>query len=304
MTHDRLYKLLDVPRDATEPAIKKAYHKLARELHPDRNPDKPEAEARFKEINAAYEVLSDPKRRALYDEFGDEVLRPGFDPDAARAQRFYQERGGFQGFRGGDQPVDFDLDDLLGGLFGGGVRGAPRGGRDVHARVSLDFHTAAKGGQVELRTANGELHKVRVPAGVEDGETIRLRGRGQPGPNGAAPGDLLLTVQVEPDEVFRREGQDLYVEVPVTLGEALRGGTVQVPTLDGEVRLKVPPGSQSGARLRVRGKGIHRGNRPDGDLYAILQLRLPELSAEELERARDAIDALEALYNRGARSAA
>lgn len=302
MVHERLYQLLGVQRDASDEAIKKAYHKLARELHPDRNPNNPGAEARFKEVNGAYEVLSDPKRRALYDEFGDDALRGGFDADAARAQRVWQERGGF---RGANQPMDFDLDDLLGGLFGGGGRrGRPRAGRDLSASVTLDFRTAVSGGPVELRGASGELHKVRIPAGVEDGETIRLRGLGEPGQDGQPAGDLLLTVTVQPDPIFRREGADLVIDAPVTLGEALRGGTITVPTVDGEVRVRVPPGSQSGLRLRVRGKGVQRRGRPPGDLYAVLQLRLPELSQAELERAREAIDTLESFYKHGAKTAA
>ncbi|MCB9760660.1 MAG: J domain-containing protein [Alphaproteobacteria bacterium] len=303
MREDRLYQTLGVTREASAKEIKRAFRKLAQQYHPDKNPDDPEAEARFKEVSQAYEVLSDPEKRKLYDTFGDAATRPGFDADAARAAQAWQADGG--GFGGGGF---VDLNDLLSGLFGGrppGPRaGGPRPGHDVRAQVSLDFRTAAQGGQVELTQPDGTSLKVRVPAGVGDGETIRLRGQGAPG-RGGPPGDLLLEVRVRPDPVFTREGNDLHVRVPVTIGQALRGASLPVPSLDGEVRLKVPPGSQSGARLRLRGKGVRRGRGEPGDLYVTLDVRLPQVDPERLDRLAEAIDAIEAAYgDAGARDAA
>lgn len=282
-----LYDILGVPKTASDADIKKAFRKLAREWHPDRN-KAPDAETRFKEINRANEVLSDPEKRRLYDEFGDAGLQSGFDPEAARAY----SRGGFAGNAQG-----FDVEDLLGSLFGGGLGGRGRGGfrqgpAPMRADLSIDFRTAATGGERELSFGDGRSMKVRIPAGVNDGGTLRLRGQAPGG------GDLLLHLHVADDPMFQRDGDDLYVTVPVTIGEALLGGRIDVPTLDGTVKLTVPEGSQNGQKLRLRGKGIDRKNRPSGDLYVTLDVRLPErLDAE----ARRAVETLEKAYGRSVR---
>ncbi|MEZ4319971.1 MAG: DnaJ C-terminal domain-containing protein [Myxococcota bacterium] len=278
------YEILGVPRTASDADIKKAFRKLARELHPDRN-KAPDAEARFKEANRAHEILSDPEKRKLYDEFGDAGLQSGFDPEMARRY------GGRGGFTAGAQ--DFDVEDLLGSLFGRGARGR-QGPPAMRADLVVDFRTAALGGERELSFGDGRSMKVRIPPGVNDGGTLRLRGQAPGG------GDLLLALHVEPDPAFVRDGDDLQVTLPVTVGEVLLGARVDVPTLEGAVKLSIPAGSQNGQKLRLRGKGIQRRNRPPGDLYVTLDVRLPEnLDAD----ARKAVETLERAYGRSVRSA-
>ncbi|MCB9742609.1 MAG: J domain-containing protein [Alphaproteobacteria bacterium] len=295
MSRTRLYDVLGVSPTATAKDIKKAYRKLAQQFHPDKNPDDAAAAERFKEVSAAYEVLSDEEKRVLYDQFGEDALKQGFDPDAARA---WSQGGGFQGgfpggFPGGGVGAQgVDLDDLLGGLFGGRPRG-PRRGRDLRAAVTLDFRTAALGGTVELTGADGRPMKVRLPAGVSDGEAIRLRGKGRPGSQGAEAGDLLLEVQVLPDARFTREGKDLHVSAEITLGQALRGTTLELAGLTEQLRVRVPAGSQPGSRLRLRGKGVARSGQEPGDLFVTLEVKLPQLDAQQLESLSEAIDALE-----------
>lgn len=283
MPRDRkLYDVLGVSPDASHDDIRRAYRKLARQYHPDRNPGDAAAERRFKEVNAAHEVLSDPEKRKLYDDFGEDALRAGFDAERARAWR----QAGGQGPMGGFG-VDFDMGDIFEELFGGGFRAA-RAGRTVQSEITVDFLTAARGGERELRFADGRTLTVRIPPGVRDGESLRLRGQGEPGPGG--PGDLVLTVRVAPHPIFRREGDDLHLVLPVTISEALLGATVEVPTLEGVVKLKVPPGSQSGRRLRLRGKGISRRGRPAGDLYAELSVRVPDAVDDRVLEAAKALD--------------
>lgn len=301
------YDILGVPRDADEKTIKKTFRKLAAQHHPDRNKGDEKAEARFKEINRAYEVLGDPEKRAMYDEFGEDAEKIGFDPDKARQYRQWQAAGA-PGAGGG-----IDLEDLLAQMFGGGgpfrngadpfAGGAggpfhfgggrgPRKGRDVRASLAIDFETAARGGERMLQL-DGRSLTVRIPPGVSDGGTLRLRGQGSPGAGGAPPGDLLLTLSVAPHPVFDRDGMDLKTTIPITLGEALRGGSVEVPTLDGRIRLKIPRGAQPGQVMRVRGKGIARQDKPAGDLLVTLDVRLPALGEQDVDAH---IDALEALY--------
>lgn len=299
-----LYEVLGVARDADPDALRKAYRKLARRHHPDVNPGDEAAEERFKEISEAYDVLSDPVKRRNYDEFGEISLQGGFDAEQARrareafGARFGGEPGpgaaGFE-FRSGE-PFEFgDLDDLL-GRFGFGGRGG-RGGRaggmrgpDLEATLELDFLEAAKGGEkrlsLQLAGEDGRVRTqtltVRIPPGVGDGGRIRLRGKGAPGRGGAPAGDLWATVRVRPHPVFRREGRDVSVEVPVTIAEAIRGAKIEVPTLDGRATVTVPPGTDSGQKLRLRGKGIPdpKGGAP-GDLYVVIQIRVPKgLDAE------------------------
>ncbi|MCB9688467.1 MAG: DnaJ domain-containing protein [Alphaproteobacteria bacterium] len=288
------YTVLGVARDADADTIKKAFRKLAKQHHPDRNEGSAEAERKFKEINRAFEVLSDPERRAAYDQFGAASLEPGFDANAARAwqQRSTGPRGGFGG------GADFGVEDLLSQLFGagggrapGGFSGGGFGGADVRAELSIDFRTAALGGERELRFGDGRTLTVRIPPGIRDGETLRLAGKGQPSPRGGQVGDLLLTVHTAQHPVFRREGEDLYVDLPITVGEALKGATVEVPTLDGPVRMRVPPGTQTDRKLRLRGKGIARRGQAPGDLYARVVVVVPEaVRPEQLDEALRAIE--------------
>jgi curved DNA-binding protein len=293
-----LYQVLGLTREATPDQIKKAFRKLAKEHHPDRNPGDPKAQQRFVEVSRAFEVLSDPDKRAAYDEFGPASLESGFDAERARA---FSARPG----RGGIVDGAFDMEDLLGELFGraqgratgfpggfGGFEGAARqqrrGQHLVRARLIIDFRTAALGGERELQFEDGQTQKVRIPPGVRDGETLRLSGQA---PGGA---DLGLTLEVEPDPVFRREGEDLYLQLPVTVPEAVRGARIPVPTLQGQVELKIPAGTQTGRKLRLRGKGVRRRDQT-GDLYVEVMVVVPSQADE------DALRALERSYPRDVR---
>jgi curved DNA-binding protein len=300
-----LYAALGVKRGAGEDEIKKAYRQLARKFHPDVNPGDKKAEDRFKEISHAYDVLSDKEKRALYDEFGDVSLEAGFDAEAARAAQrmggFRRGGGGFGGFANG-APEGIDLDDLLGGMFG---RGRPRGrggrprawpGEDLEAVLELDFLDAARGTTQQLTIsrpdASGqpqiERVTVRIPPGVDEGGRIRVPGKGAEGRGGGPPGDLYARIRVRPHPWFRREGRDVHLDLPVTVPEATLGAKIEIPTLEGTATVTVPPGSDSGRRLRLRGKGIadpKTGTR--GDLYATVQVRVPvglDAGAERIVR--------------------
>ncbi|HLH68091.1 MAG TPA: DnaJ C-terminal domain-containing protein [Candidatus Dormibacteraeota bacterium] len=279
------YEVLGVPRTADEQQIKAAFRRLAMRYHPDRNPGDPSAAERFKEINEAYAVLSDPEKRRQYDRFG---------PDWQR----FQGAGEGSGAPFGGVHVEYrdlspeDLDDLFGGespfgslfhdLFGSGFRRPDTGARgsDVEAEVWISLEEAFTGGSRTVETKGRRGHRlvqVEIPAGVRDGTRLRVAGQGERGPAGRA-GDLYLRVRIRPHPTFRREGDDLHVRVPVPLDVAILGGEVLVPTLAGrQVALRVPAGSQNGSRLRLRGLGmpsLRDGRR--GDLYAELDLRLPE----------------------------
>ncbi|HVH41672.1 MAG TPA: J domain-containing protein [Labilithrix sp.] len=302
---DDFYSVLGVPKNADPDAIKKAYRKLARDLHPDKNPGNKDAETRFKTVNRAYETLHDPKRRALYDEFGEEALREGFDADKARAYRSWQGSAGAagNGVRGGAR---VNLEDLFGGaygqggfdgadlgdLFGRGRRRGPMKGHDLEQEITVDFETAVRGTTLQLRNADSrETVTVRVPPGADEGSRVRIAGQGGPSPNGGPNGDLVLVIHVKPHPLFKREGDDLHLEVPINLSEAVRGTKVKVPTFEGPVSVKVPPGTQSGTVLRVRGKGVSRKGRPQGDLYIRFMIHVPhprsEKEAADLERVID-----------------
>jgi curved DNA-binding protein len=290
-----LYAALGVARDADDDSIRKTYRQLARRYHPDVNPGDEEAEERFKAISEAYAVISDPEKRRLYDEFGEISLQSGFDAEAARRARdaFGARFGGAPGegfaFEGGaGEGFGFgNLDDLLSELFARqGWREGPgrRRGADLEALLELEFLDAARGGEQRLTigrpTAEGgvrqETVSVRIPPGVSDGGRIRLPGKGAEGKGGGPPGDLHAHIRVRPHPVFRREGRDLYVDVPISVREAILGGKVEAPTLDGRVTVTVPPGTDGGTRLRLRGKGVpHPSGGAAGDLYVVLQIRVP-----------------------------
>jgi DnaJ-class molecular chaperone len=300
-----LYEILGVPRDADAKAIKKAYRKLARQYHPDVNPGDAAAEERFKGISEAYAVLSDQERRRNYDEFGKVSLEGGFDADAARRAREafgarFGSGGRAEGFPGfGGQSFDFgNLEDLLGGSFGGrrGSRGRARRfrGEDIHASMDLDFLEAARGGEKRLTITRPnpsgapitETVTVRIPPGVGDGGRIRLPQKGAQGLGGGPPGDLWATIRVRPHPVFRREGRSLHVDVPISIREAIQGAKIEIPTLEGRATVTVPPGTDSGRKLRLRGKGIaNPGGGPPGDLLVTVQIRVPrDLSDEVLKQ--------------------
>lgn len=288
-----LYRDLGVARGASQEEIKKAYRKLASQYHPDRNPDDAAAEERFKAVNAAHQVLGDQKKRALYDEFGEVALREGFDAEAARAYG----RGSFGGGRSGggfsfdDILGNGNISDIFGDMFRGGGRAPRRAtpGRDVAAEVEVDLAAAIAGTEVRLRLQAGREVTVRIPPGAADGDKVRVAGQGLPGALGGPPGDLLISVRVRPHPHFEREGLDLRLDLRLTPREAFDGAKVPVPTPDGEVTLKVPAGTQSGGRTRLRGKGVKRQGKV-GDLYVRFLVMLPEKASKTVAKAVAALD--------------
>ncbi len=303
------YKVLGVDKDVSQADLKKTYRKLARKYHPDSHPGDTAAEAKFKEISEAYAVLSDEEQRKEYDAVramgsGARFTAPG---SAGGAGGFEDVFGGMfgGGTRGSYQQADFD--DILGGMFGsgrfgqssGGFRGfgGPTPGRDVTASTTLDFMTATKGDTITLQTSDGRPIKVKIPAGVADGQKIKLRGKGQPSPDGGPAGDIVLTVHVRKHPVFEREGLNLRVRVPVTFVEATLGATIEVPTLEGNtVKLKVAPGTPSGRVLRVKGRGVTT-SKGTGDLLAEIQVAVPAHLSAEAEAALKAFHDLEPQEN-------
>ncbi|WP_437725402.1 DnaJ C-terminal domain-containing protein [Sorangium sp. So ce861] len=307
-----LYSVLGVSRDADEDTIKKAFRKLAMKFHPDKSPGKAN-EQKFKEINQAHEVLSDKAKRALYDEFGEESLSQNFDAERARAYRRYANARAAGGGRGAPGNFDVqeifgnagggagDLSDILGDLFGrarGGGGGAGRRGQparsrgsDVEQDLTIDFVSAVRGTTLQLqREGEPEPVTVRVPPGAAEGSRLRIRGQGAPGMGGGEPGDLLLNIHVTPHPFFKREGDDLHLDVPVTLGEAYRGEKVRIPTPDGEVTLKIPARTQTGQVIRLRGKGIARKGKEPGDLYVKFVVHVPTVDDPEVAKAIDLLD--------------
>ncbi len=295
-----LYETLGVGRTASESEIKKAYRGLTRKYHPDKNPGDAAAEERFKAVSSAYDVLSDKDRRSLYDEFGDMSLTQGFDANRARAYKAHQNAGFGRGMGGGGFTVDDSLfddvgdakatsfDDLLGRLFGGGrVRSQaprPRRGADIQGDISVGFNDALRGTTVPLRIEAQEggvsTIDVKVPAGMPNGGKLRVRGKGGAG---NPPGDIILTVKVGTHKLLERDGSNLRLRLPVTALEAYRGGPIDVPTPWGVVTVKLPPGSQSGQTMRLRGRGVRpAGNKPAGDLLVTLDVRMPDKGDDRL----------------------
>jgi len=277
------YEVLGVKKDASADDIRKAYRNLAKQFHPDLNPGKPAAEARFKDISSAYDLLSDPEKRARYDrgeidESGAERPRYSYRPHAEGAQGWkYQPEGEFDAG---------DLDDLF-AMFGrgGGARGARGTGRTGeglqmpgaarHFSLTIDFVTAATGGKQRLALSPEEWLDVTIPPGIEEGQVLRLKGKGGPGFGGGPPGDALIEIHIEPHPWFRREGDDIHMELPVSLAEAVLGARVPVASLTGPVTMTIPKGSDTGTQLRLRGKGIHRkrrGAETTGDQYVTLKV--------------------------------
>ena len=297
------YATLGVPKNADAATIKKAYRKLARELHPDQNPGDATAEARFKEVGEAYAVLSDPEQRRQYDAIRAMAgggARFSAGPGGAEGAGFEDILGGLFGGAGAGPRVRYStgggggFEDILGGLFGGAGGGfrtrGPVRGQDLEATTTLPFRQAVEGSTVTI-VVEGRRVTARIPPGVRDGQRIRLRGKGRPGEAGGPAGDLVITVHVEPHPVFSMDGRDLRITVPVTFAEAALGAQVDVPTLDGRtVRVKVPAGTPSGRTLRVRGRGV-KTSQGTGDLLVTVQVAVPQRLSEEARRAVEAFDA-------------
>jgi molecular chaperone DnaJ len=362
------YEILGVKKDTSKEEIKKAYRKLARKWHPDINPGNREAEEKFKDLSAAYECLGNEQKRKLYDEFGEDGLRAGFDAEKARQ---YKQWGAYQQDSSGDAWAGQDFgryqsyEDIFGDLFSSGRRGgggfrtamASRG-RDMEHDMTIDLMSALKGFKTELsmqkiqacskchgsgfdpssaistcKTCGGsgrvnvaegplqftkacpECHghgqrgkscskcggsgqvpgteriKVTIPQGVKEGSKVRVAGKGEPGFNGGQPGDLYLNIHVKSHDFLKREGDDLFMEVPVTISEAIKGGSIKVPTIDGSVNVKVPPKSQSGQTLRLKGKGaVNIKNKKRGDLMVKLIVKVPRTDDKEILEAAERMD--------------
>lgn len=279
------YEVLGVKPDASADEIRKVYRKLAKQYHPDLNPGKREAEARFKAISAAYDLLSDPEKRARYDR--GEIDESGQE----RPQRSYRSYAdGAQGWRyqpEGEMDLS-DLEDLFAAFGSGARRGRDRAGEgfrarggDRHFTLTVDLVTATTGGKQRLSLAPEEWLDVTIPAGIEDGQVLRLRGKGGPGLGGGPAGDALIEVHVAPHPLFRRDGDNILVELPVSLAEAVLGARVAVPTVTGPVTMTIPKGSDAGSQLRLRGKGVQRRRSP-GDQIVTLKVVIGQSSDPEL----------------------
>lgn len=330
MEQQDYYKVLGVQRSAGLDQIRKAYRKLARKHHPDVNPGNKQAEDKFKQISVAYEVLSDPEKRKRYDEFGEAGLASGFDPEQARAyqkwRRQSEQTGSSYRFQAGDFDDLFNFGDL-GEFWRPGASGGRSAGRaqDTEAEMDIDFLDAVRGFQTTLTiqrpTTCGECRgtgrkpgsrsqlcsacggsgsvvrpetvRVNIPPGAETGKRIRVPGKGGSAGRGAPAGDLFITPMVRQHPLLARAGRDLTMDLPITIGEALRGAVIEVPTPTGRVEVKIPPGVQSGQRLRIKGKGVQaHGRNPAGDLYLRLMIRAPKggVPKEVAERIDNAYD--------------
>ncbi|WP_341712039.1 DnaJ C-terminal domain-containing protein [Erythrobacter sp.] len=306
------YSILGVARTASEKDIKSAYRKLAKELHPDRNKDNPKAAERFSEVTQAYDLLSDADKRARFD-------RGEIDAEGNPANPFAGMGGGFGGggFRGGGsgrgaRPEDFqgfgsediDLGDIFDGLFGGGSRRGgspfgnagrrpppPRTGADIAYRLRVPFVEAATLKDQRITLADGKTIDLKLPKGLESGTQMRLKGKGEPGPGGA--GDGLVTIDIDKHKLYRRDGDDVRFDLPITLDEAINGGKVRVPTVDGPVMMTIKAGTHGGTVLRLKGKGFSKKDGSRGDQLVTLQIQLPadlDALAKRLEGWKDESD--------------
>ncbi len=277
------YQTLGVARGASEKEIKSAYRKLAKELHPDKNKDNPKATERFSGVTSAYDFLCDADKRARFDRGeidadGNPAMPPGFGG------------GPGSGFGGGFGSENVDLGDIFGGLFGGGRGGFGGGGQrrpapkgaNVQYRLNVSFADAASRASQRITLGDGKTIDLKLPAGVEDGTQMRLTGKGEPGPGGN--GDALVTITVQPHAFFRRDGDNVRLDLPISLDEAVHGGKVKVPTVEGAVMLTIAPGSSSGKTLRIPGKGFSRKDSSRGDQLVSLEIVLPEGDADLAER--------------------
>jgi curved DNA-binding protein len=275
MAYTDYYKILGISKTASDEDIKKAYRKLARKLHPDLNPNDKEANKKFQQINEANEVLSDPEKRKKYDQYGE---------NWENAEQFEQARQSGAGARQRSRPEDVFSDfgdgqysDFFEQMFGSGARSTKFRGQDYQAELHLSLRDAAKT-HAQTITVNDKNIRITIPAGVEDGQVIRLKNHGAPGANGGPSGDLYITFRIEPDPVFKRVGNDLYITLNLDLYTAVLGGDVMVDTLDGKIKLKINPGTQNGTKSRLKGKGfpVYKKDGAFGDLFVTYNILIPE----------------------------
>lgn len=320
MDSEDLYKILEVSRDASDAEIKKSYRRLARELHPDRNRNDKVSEERFKKVSAAYAVLSDKKKKELYDKYGVDGLRDGFDPN------MWNQYGGYHGgwpgpgahAYGSNGEFDFGgfsgfgaLEDIFENLFGGGMgkRGrtgraagtrwnVAQGGAQVKSTLEVELMDVVLGRELQIAIpikGKRKSLKVKIPKGIESGKTIRLKGQGEESPNGGPSGDLLLEIMVKKDASYQRDGLDLTKKQNITIGQAYNGAVIPVETPWGSIKVTIPKGAQGGQRLRIKEKGMERGSKK-GDLYIVLNITIPKSRSK---RTKEAVAKLEEMYEEG-----
>ena len=300
MAYTDYYKILGIPKTASEEDVKKAYRKLARKLHPDLNPNDKEANKKFQQINEANEVLSDPEKRKKYDQYGEQYGENWENADQfekARQSGAYggQRRPGqsanpFSDFGGGEDYGEGQYSDFFEQMFGSGARGSGSRstkfrGQDYQAELHLSLRDAAKT-HTQTLTVNEKNIRITIPSGVEDGQVIRLKNHGAPGVNGGPNGDLYITFRITPDPVFKRAGDDLFITLNVDLYTAVLGGEVMVDTMDGKIKLKVKPGTQNGTKSRLKGKGfpVYKKEGSFGDLFVTYNVLIPtNLTARQNE---------------------
>lgn len=277
------YEVLGVGKNATQKDIQSAYRKLAKKLHPDLNPGDKTAEEKFKSVSVAYALLEDEEKRGKYDR--GEIDETGAETPPRQYYRDYASAGqADERYQGSQSFSDFgDADDIFSGFFSQRGRGQQGGkGRDAYFTMELDFLEAANGTKKQISLPDGPPIDLTVPPGTRDGQTLRLRGKGEPGHNGAPAGDARIEIRVRPHPFYRQDGDDVRYEIPISLTEAVLGGKIRVPTLDGAVNVTIPPNSNTGKTLRLKGKGLHKQGGGHGDAYVTLQVVLPQTPDHEL----------------------
>ena len=317
MAEKDYYDILGVKKAASDDEVKKAYRALAKKYHPDKNKGNKDAEAKFKQISEAYSVLGDKEKREQYDRLGREAFHfPGGGGGGAAGgpfggfdfSQFTRAGGPGSGARTSSRTRRTSagaggFTDIFSDLFGGGgFEAGPERGSDVEAEVTIDFRDAILGTTMELTMSAGggaEKIKVKIPEGVADGQRIRLRGKGTPGMQGGPAGDLNLLVHVRSHPLFQRDGHDIRIDLPITVGEAIRGGEVEVPTIHGPVRARIPAGTSSGRTFRISGKGVKKKGGEHGDHYYRVMITVPKHIADS----DAAVDAIEASYDENPRAA-